>query len=296
MPITPVEVAKVIEDEDDFGFEMRVGAVLNLRTITAPRHGTNVELPAEHGGTYVDLITQKPRQYDYRCRIWHTENNPRHRLCLRLAIECKNLHDSSPLVIVGRPRTKLESYCNFVESQLVDRMAHAEIKEQFHLSGLLLYSRGEFVGKSVARLKREKQNWVSESASDVYDRWAQTLSSSIDLVQGAAKMTLPPIERITSFIMPIVVVPDETLWIANFDEDGKIAPEPTTENHTTFFVGREISIGVWDADQSQYQQKPFALSHVHFMTLRGLQDFMLALVVSAPRFWANLFSCPMSKR
>jgi hypothetical protein len=29
---------------------------------------TDVELP-QHGGTYIDPIMGKPRQYDYRCRI-----------------------------------------------------------------------------------------------------------------------------------------------------------------------------------------------------------------------------------
>jgi hypothetical protein len=53
MPRTANEIRDVASREDDFGHEMRVGAILKTAQFA------NVE----HGGTYVDGVTGKPRQF-----------------------------------------------------------------------------------------------------------------------------------------------------------------------------------------------------------------------------------------
>jgi hypothetical protein len=59
MPLTASEVQAIIPDEDDFGHEVRVGAVI--------RSFRGFEV--QHGGTYTDPVLGKARQFDYRCKL-----------------------------------------------------------------------------------------------------------------------------------------------------------------------------------------------------------------------------------
>ena len=74
--------------ESDFAFEARV--VKDFR-----KKGFNVE----HGGTYMDSVTGKPRQFDIRATL-ATETS-----VIRLAVECKNLKTIFPLLVSCLPRT-----------------------------------------------------------------------------------------------------------------------------------------------------------------------------------------------
>jgi hypothetical protein len=86
MSITPTDVKQVILHDDDFGHEMRVGYVFG----TQSQHITNLEykIAPKHGGTYTDLHSGKPREFDYRFQIRNRYDKSQ---CLLLAVECKNL-------------------------------------------------------------------------------------------------------------------------------------------------------------------------------------------------------------
>ena len=101
MSITTTDIRNVITKEDDFGHEMRVGHVI----------ANHPMIKVQHGGTYTDSVTQKPRQFDYRC--WIRKENA----CLALAVECKNLGSSLPLVVCGRRRPEDEAFHDLIESR-----------------------------------------------------------------------------------------------------------------------------------------------------------------------------------
>lgn len=70
--ITPQAIKDVIEAEDDFGHEMRVGnelskAAESIPTNVSPRPSITM---MKHGETYVDPLTGKDRQFDYRCQMF----------------------------------------------------------------------------------------------------------------------------------------------------------------------------------------------------------------------------------
>src|SRR5436309_4490445 len=85
VPIDPADIRKAISGADDFGHEMRVR---NLLEVTPA-------INFEHGGTYKDEVTGKPRQFDFRCSLRKGD------ALLSLAVECKNLSNESPLVMSG---------------------------------------------------------------------------------------------------------------------------------------------------------------------------------------------------
>ena len=72
MSLKPTDVKRVILQEDDFGHEMRVGHIFSTVRPDVPNPAYN-KAP-EHGGTYTNLLTGKPRQFDYRFQIRNSES------------------------------------------------------------------------------------------------------------------------------------------------------------------------------------------------------------------------------
>jgi hypothetical protein len=91
--ITDKDLITFVEEEADFGFEMRV--LHRLR-----------ELGYDYApsGTYRDPVTDKMRQFDIRASII-----TKHTL-LSLAVECKNIRTHNPLLISAVPRTTGEAF------------------------------------------------------------------------------------------------------------------------------------------------------------------------------------------
>jgi hypothetical protein len=94
------DIQQALLDDNDFGHELHVGQALS--SFPPTRHGKPSICFVEHGGTYIDRVSEKPRQFDYRCGIENREDNAR----LVMALECKNLWSKNPLVVCGRARTE----------------------------------------------------------------------------------------------------------------------------------------------------------------------------------------------
>lgn len=269
MAITSEEIKQVILKEDDFGFEMRVGhALAKLREERQKDiwNTTHID-PPSHGGTYTDAITGKPRQFDYRCRLVRSEPSASAR-CALLAIECKNIYEPLPLVICGRSRTDAESYYCVIETVYSDKTTNVSTFTRKVSSGQL-YRSDEFVGKSLIRLKEKKDSRGAttlgcDANSDIYDRWSQALASSVELAELASRFPNAKISRFFTVVLPIVVVPDNTLWTVMYDDTGSIRQEPKAVDKCEFFVDRKLSL----------DGKSFVLTHVHFVTLKGLSDLL----------------------
>ncbi len=118
-----------IAQNDDFGFEMRVGAVM------ARSRASDVS----HGATYTDPKTGLARQFDYRFKIATEER------CVAFAAECKNINPDSPVTICGRKRAVAEAYHDIVVSHAGHYSTTSRVKRG------LLYREDLFVGKSVLR-------------------------------------------------------------------------------------------------------------------------------------------------
>jgi hypothetical protein len=274
--LKPADVKRVILQDDDFGHEMRVGNIFGVirRYVTS----SDNKIAPEHGGTYTDLHAGKPRQFDYRFQIRNRYDKSR---CVFLAVECKNLHESSPLVVCGRSRTHEEAYHTFIESS---RTPPFSVTRK---TGNSIYTLGEFVGKSLVRLKNESSGQLkSASDSDVYDRWSQALSSSVELAERAGSLSndsknYPDYpDKVLSMIMPVVVVPDGLLWKASYDQAGQISEDPALVEECEFFVGR---FRIEDSNSSQNN-----LTHIHFVTLKGFSKLLTLIDECSDTYWNKL--------
>jgi hypothetical protein len=271
MNITSEIIEKAVSASDDFGHELRVGAI--LAHVNIPQEELqNIRIhPFSHGGTYTDPVTRKPRQFDYRCRITRdvTKN-------IFLAVECKNLHPSSPLVISGRERLDQEAYHEFISFGTDGTLWVMKVE-----GNLWLYKPGEFVGKSPLRVKTTGKNGgdlpagpIAVTDEDIYEGWAQAVASSYDLVSKA--ISLQPSK---SFVMPLVVVPDGLLWSMCYNFDGTISRKPELVEQCDYFVEKPVG-----ADEE------LTLTHVRFLTLRGLASMLGRIVQRPGYFWDEIFS------
>jgi len=92
-PVAAADLSEYLRSKDDFAFE---------REIYHIAHG--LRLQPEHAGLYEDPVTNKPRQFDIRCHAVHGAER------IDLAIECKSLSPTYPLLASCVPRARNEAY------------------------------------------------------------------------------------------------------------------------------------------------------------------------------------------
>jgi hypothetical protein len=276
VPIDPADIRRAISDADDFGHEMRVR---NLLEVTPA-------INFEHGGTYKDQVTGKPRQFDFRCSL------RKESALLSLAVECKNLSVDAPLVMSGTWRRKEEALHDLIESRT----------GEYRTEGLLFvglssttrrsqgdksfYAPTKFVGKSLLRLKPSKAGLVAVPDADMYDRWSQALASAIDLTSKACDLSKEfGSSNVFSAVLPVVVVANDALWAVVYDDKGDMLDEPKSVNSCELYVGRSITLN----EEPKAFSHQFTFSHVHFFTLSGFDSFLERMVTNE-KAWEKLFN------
>ncbi|MDR7194579.1 hypothetical protein [Luteimonas terrae] len=269
-PLTSTEIARYLSAQDDFALEMQVYSL-------ALSHGYE----ASHGGTYEDPVTKKPRQYDIRANTSREDHR------IDLAIECKSLKSSYPIVVSRIPRMASEAYHQVVCSLKRERgpfythdLTPSETLRIENQAGSPMYPEQGLVGKSTVQIGiSDKGEFVSGDA-EVYDKWSQALASLAELASDACwyRDTSESGFHLTA-LFPVLVVPDGTLWVADYDISGKLLAEPHVVEETTIFMGREY----WSAGSGSYN-----VSHLHVCTLAGIDGFM-HLFRSSDNAWERLF-------
>ena len=248
---------------------MRVGKILTNLEYPEIVYEQTCVMPPHHGGTYEDQVTGKTRQFDYRCQIVRGRDSSK---SIFLAAECKNLKPDLPLVVCGRPRTSEESYHVFI-GRGDDGKSFLRKVDGFNS----IYKPDDFVGKNLLRLKKKDNRLCADGDSEIYDKWSQALASSHDLAFGAVYNNPPP--KSCAFVLPLVVVPDDSLWTVCYKDDGALDGDPKQVNQCEFYVDQKLLIGL-----------PFVLTHIHFVTLKGLSHMLSNFVAAGSRTWDTIFS------
>ena len=274
-PITKDDMLEYLNDYSDFSFEIKTLKLL-----------LEDGLGCQHGGTYEDPVTKKNREFDIRAIKIH--NN----LTLRLAIECKNLREYSPLLISCVPRKENEAFHEVClsyysrpttgpERYMEDLGAGIYTKNVRLDSERSIYKVGEPVGKSCDQIGRElhgDQNLVANN-SDVYEKWSQALGSADDLVHSACIKGNDQSDNIYfSLVIPLLVVPNGRLWVVHYDENGNRTCDPKSEDRCSYYVNIPYSplLGI--------KRGYFNISHLEFVTVDGLLELIDDLTGSEGKF------------
>lgn len=272
IPIGVADINEFLATQDDFALELAIYHQAKL-----------LGLEVTHGGNYEDPLTKKPRQYDLR--VFRILGDQR----IDLAIECKSLSPSFPLLISRIRRIPEESYHEVIWSYNDDGTS-----SRFRIPGLdtnartarlrnrdSVYPEGEFVGKATTQIGRNDKGQFLSGDGQVFDKWSQALASAADLVFDATDHYEDSENGIcNSFICPVVVVPDGTLWVVDYEDDGAVRGDPVQTDEATLFVGREY----WGV----VNHPGYAISHLHFCTRSGVVA-LLSQVADDPRLWERLF-------
>lgn len=235
------DIIEFLDTESDFSFEMRV-----LKTLR--QH----DFECEHGGTFVDPVTEKTRQFDIRAR--HDTEPYR----LRLAVECTNLHPTAPLLVHAVSRRESEAFQQllaFTAGYGVPRAVPVKRSES-------VYKPGEPVGKQTDQVARRPSGDFIASDFPIFDKISQSVNSCRDLVRDAVVNT--GVQSITA-VVPVLVVPDGQLWQVRYDDDGLRVSDPIQVQHATLYLNK-----AWDVQS--LASITFTLSHLDIITLGSLPE------------------------
>lgn len=235
-----------LETHDNFGLELFVY-----------RNACSRGFKVEHGGFYKDLVTDKFRQFDIRTSY----GQPGRKIVL--SIECKRLTETYPLLISRVKRVKEESYNEYIVSEdFGDMSGDQKAANSIYLDdSKSFYKVGEYIGKSTIQIGvDDKKQFVFED-SEIFDKWTQAINSAKDLVEIAFRSHFQGRLPISTAVIPVLVVPDDTLWVADYDESGSLSGDPKMTDEVQFFINHEYKIQGFP---------PYRISHLHFLTKKGI--------------------------
>jgi hypothetical protein len=255
--ITESDIDEYLIAQSDFDLELFVDRSLRERGIST-----------SHGGSYFDSITGKNRQFDVRAYAYI----PPH--CgIFLAIECKSLAKTFPLIVSRVPRPEADAY-----HELIRTWGRKDIGEEFQVAvesdeRMPLYRVDQPVGKKTVQIGRDEgtskdgtKQPITASDGETFDKWSQALSSAADLVHQTQELRGENgIGSFYSLILPILVVSDDSLWVVDYTDKGNSAPQRVSE--TTLFVDRAYKL----------VQGALKVTHLHIFTRAGFTDFLKEL-------------------
>jgi hypothetical protein len=156
----------------------------------------------------------------------------------------------------------------------------------FKMFGTHLYDSRQPVGKSLKRVKRKLDMTFSAGDSDIYEKYTQALTSMNELVQSAGEeMRSKRGEVFSRAFLPVVLVSDGTLWIADYSESGELCSDPQETDEATFHLGWNYELhNPFDV----VHPATFTVTHLHIVTLRQLPK-LLDEIDRKGRIWQQLF-------
>jgi hypothetical protein len=241
-------------------FEKRSGFALEMRTLRAL---TEAGFECQHGLLYVDPVTDLDRQFDLRAVAY------RKRCCIRLAVECKGVREGHPLVFGRLPRTPEESQHQVLVSSADDLdpgQPHKPPIYEKHAKAETLYGSESLYlpDKPVAKTYLHYSTSPKNEPDEIHVRWMQAVASSSDLLFSAHdEYSRMEVDDCATFILPMVVVPEGSLWVIDYGVSGDELGEPKQEERVEFAIFKTVSGPKLYGDN-------LLLTHLEFVTEQGL--------------------------
>lgn len=264
-PITKSDVKRYLNNYSDFSFELKV-----LKRLV------DLGFQCSHSGTYTDPVTNKSREYDIRALL------QKEFIRFHLSVECKNLQENFPLVVHCLERKENESYNELIftfepkpPTQKVGPIslplpsAFMENSRSRRVRKISLYLKTQFVAKAIDQIgKRQDNNEITSNDGEVFDKISQAINSSVDLISEASNLDTSNFPGYLTFVCPLLVVPDSSLWQAKYSDDGEQISEPEQIKHISYYIGKEWSVG------GGLQLLTYTLSHLEIVTCSEIQNFV----------------------
>ena len=248
---TQKDIEKYAAEYTNFGFEIRVAKIFRQQN-----------WDVQHSGTYVDPISKKNREFDLRARKAFS----RLPYTVQLAVECKQISPSFPLVVQSVLRTDDEAFHDIINYAQNGYQPHVARARSF---SLYKFGLGQWVGKSFDQVGRNAKNEFTASDSKVFDKMSQAINSAEALIQrslpdgGQSKDT-------RHIILPVLVVPDGCLW--KYDENGEMIDRPGKVTSAQYFINQAWPFEVNGISAS------YTMSHLEIVTFSEIATFLNNLI------------------
>ena len=132
--------------------------------------------------------------------------------------------------------------------------------------------------KSLIQVREEENNpnaIIRGKDDEIYDKWSQAVSSCYDLVRIESRAHAYESRirgRAVSIVVPVLVVPMNTLWVTKFSDNGAWSGEVSPATHVSVFIGKEI-IPWQGIDDEQHRFQSYWCSHLEVVSFDGVADF-----------------------
>lgn len=264
-PITLSDVKKYLNNYSDFSFELQV-----LKKFV------DLGFDCSHGGTYEDPVTSKSREYDIRALLQKKS------IRVHLSIECKNIRENFPLVVHCLERKENESYNELIftfepkiPTQQVGPISlplpsvFMENCRSIRVQQFSLYPKKQFVAKTTDQIgKRQDNGEITANDGELFDKISQAINSSIDLISKAYYLDTDIFPVYLTFVCPVLIIPDSSLWQAKYSDDGEQIGEPEQINHISYYIGKEWTVS------GELRPLIYTLSHLEIVTYSEIQNFV----------------------
>jgi hypothetical protein len=255
--ITRDDLIAFIKTQDDFALELYAYSLASSK-------GFKVS----HAGSYVDPVTGKTRQYDVRANRDCGNNFHTY-----FAIECKALRPSFPVLVSQISRSKAESYQTVIHTAgMIDFPPYNQNimgpNTQRLEGSASIYPAGVYVGKAIVQVGYGEKGSFHSNNNEVFEKWGQAIASANGQIRDAARLNDSSDRPSQSaIVIPVLVVPDGTLWVTGYGEDGELQNGPVQKNSVEIYIG--------DLQTTHYNHTvEYAISHLHIVTRHGLEQFL----------------------
>ncbi|MDM8541087.1 hypothetical protein QUF90_08360 [Desulfococcaceae bacterium HSG9] len=260
-PIKKHDIEEYLDQYSDFSFELKVLNLLN-----------QMGFECEHSGIYEDPITKKTREFDIRAT---KSFGFRH---VKLSVECKNFRENFPLVAHCCKRKQDESYHNVLVNKHVDK--NKSILTGKDPSSIMkrlssphsLYKKDEFVAKSIDQVGRTA-NGITSNDGSVFEKINQAIHSAYDLI-AKAHYKDQGIDGKVELVLPVLVIPDDRLWVVKYDQEGNMLGNIELCNHLTQYVGQKWKVGYVGDNYLFNDFAWYTLSHLEIITVSSLKSIL----------------------
>jgi hypothetical protein len=264
--LTQADIVEYLSTADDFAFEREVYHVAK-----------GLRFDVEHGAVYRDPVTEKYRQFDIRASA--TLGHDR----ISLAIECKGLKPDFPLLVSCVPRESREAHHQvlFASDVMGEGSSFTRVKPVHRGQQPCIYPANEGVGKSMRQVRRERRGNMA-SGDDVFDKWMQALASLTELIEiGASQLRIGARQSLRQIaFLPVLVVSDEMLWVADYSSRGDLLREPFRVSDITYYLGRKYPLA--------REHISFTVTHLHITTRTRIRAW-LEEIANGGGIWQELF-------
>jgi hypothetical protein len=120
------------------------------------------------------------------------------------------------------------------------------------------------------------------SGDDVFDKWSQSVASLAEMIESGASELRKGSRQDLKYIafLPVLVISDETLWVADYSSRGELLREPFQVPDLTYYLGRQYPL--------ERQRVTLAISHLHIVTRTEIRTWLHG-IAQGGGIWQELF-------